>query len=78
MVDDPWLDGAFDLSSTLVAGARLQGSRHYFSQIVLGWWIGFLATGSVSDAVTGSATASTAFLPFANDDGFGFVVVHRF
>ena len=78
MVDDPWLDGAFYLGSTLVAGARLQGSRHYFSQIVLGWWIGFLATGSVTDAVTGSAAASTAFLPFANEDEVGFVVVHRF
>ncbi|MFY9345359.1 MAG: phosphatase PAP2 family protein [Planctomycetota bacterium] len=79
MQDDPWIDGVCYVGSTLVAAARLQGSRHYFSQVALGWWIGWLATGAVDDAELGrTSTSSTSFLPYVSGDEVGFLVEHRF
>lgn len=76
--DDPWIDGLSYVASTAVAAARLQGSRHYFSQVVLGWWIAFLATEAVADSELGAPPAGTSFAPYAAPDGVGFEVVHRF
>ena len=78
MQDDPLVDGACYTGSLLVAAARLQGSRHYFSQVLLGWWIGFLATGAVDDAVLGGADSAVSVLPYVTDDQVGFLVTHRF
>jgi len=78
MQDDPWIDGLSYVASTAVAAARLQGSRHYFSQVVLGWWIAFLATEAVDDSRLGVAPAATTFVPYAGPDQVGFEVVHRF
>ncbi len=78
MQDNLVLDGACYLGSTLVAGARLQGSRHYFSQVVMGWFLGYLAVEAVCDAESAGPTASVAFVPLLGDDEVGFLVVHRF
>lgn len=79
MQDSPWIDGACYLGSTIVAGARLQGSRHYFSQVVLGWWIGYLATEAVGDSASvAPGRITTSFLPILSEDEIGFVVTHRF
>lgn len=78
MQDDPWIDGLSYVASTAVAAARLQGSRHYFSQVVLGWWIAFLATEAVDDSARGAAPSTMSILPYAGPDRVGFEVVHRF
>ncbi|MBL8752876.1 MAG: phosphatase PAP2 family protein [Planctomycetes bacterium] len=78
MQDDVAIDCACYAGSLLVAGARLQGSRHYFSQVVLGWWIGFLATGAVDDAGLGNPDNALSILPYATDDEVGILVSHRF
>ena len=78
MQDDPWLDGLLYIASATVPAARLQGSRHYFSQVVLGWWIAFLATGAVDDAAASDTTPGMSFVPILGADEVGIVVVHRF
>ena len=78
MQDDPWLDGLLYIASATVPAARLQGSRHYFSQVVLGWWIGFLATGAVDDAAASDTAPGMSFVPILGLDEVGIVVVHRF
>lgn len=77
MQDDPLVDGVCLVASTAVAAARLQGSRHYFSQVVLGWWIGWLSVGAVEDREAGR-TRSFAIVPHVEPDGFGITFVHRF
>lgn len=77
MQDDPWLDGVCFVASTAVAAARLQGSRHYFSQVVLGWWIGWLSVEAIEDSEAGR-TRSFAVVPHVEPDGFGITFVHRF
>ena len=77
MQDDPLLDGACYVASAAVAAARLQGSRHYFSQVVLGWWIAWLSVGAVEDSEAGR-TRSFAVVPHVEPDGFGITFVHRF
>lgn len=78
MQDDPWVDGACYAGSLLVAAARLQGSRHYFSQVMLGWWIGFLATGAVDDAAGGGGEPALSVMPYFGEDEVGILVTHRF
>ncbi|MBL8728974.1 MAG: phosphatase PAP2 family protein [Planctomycetes bacterium] len=78
MQDDPAIDVACYLGSMVVAAARLQGSKHYFSQVALGWWIGYLATGAVDDAERGIPVGDdVSVLPILGADEVGFVVVHR-
>lgn len=78
MQDNLAVDVGCYLGSALVAGARLQGSRHYFSQVVLGWWIGYLATEAVGDAQGARVEPAVSFLPYFTEDEVGFVVTHRF
>jgi len=78
MQDNIVVDGACYLGSTLVAGARLQGSRHYFSQVVIGWFLGYLAVEAVSDAASIRPDPAVAFVPVLGEDEVGFLVVHRF
>lgn len=78
MQDDVLVDGVCYTGSLLVAAARLQGSRHYFSQVMLGWWIGFLATGAVDDAVLGNQGSALAVLPYVTDEEVGLLVSHVF
>lgn len=77
MQDDPLVDGVCLVASSAVAAARLQGSRHYFSQVVLGWWIAWLSVGAVEDSEAGR-TRSFAIVPHVEPDGFGLTFVHRF
>lgn len=79
MQDSPWIDGACYVGSTIVAGARLQGSRHYFSQVVLGWWIAYLSVGAVADSAMAGAQPSATIQPLLDPDGgVGLAVTHRF
>lgn len=77
MQDDVVIDGVCYAGSFLVAAARLQGSRHYFSQVMLGWWIGYLATGAVDDA-SGGTSQALSVLPYVTEDTIGILVTHRF
>lgn len=78
MQDDPIVDALCYVGSAAVPAARLQGFRHYFSQVVLGWWIAYLATDAVNDATSAGGAPGTAFVPFADGESVGFFVVHRF
>lgn len=78
MQDDVLLDGMCYIGSGVVAAARLQGSRHYFSQVVLGWFIGWLSVDAVHDSATTREPAATSIEPVVGDGEFGFFVTHRF
>jgi hypothetical protein len=65
-------------SSGLVAAARLQGSRHYFSQVVLGWFIGWLAVDAVNDSAADQRAQGTSIEPVVSDREVGLFVTHRF
>ena len=47
MVENPVLKGGFYVLSTLPAWSRINDDKHYLSQVVLGWWIGYLAASAV-------------------------------
>lgn len=59
-------------ASTLPAWARVNANKHYTSQAVMGWWLAWLATGTVAEE-PGDAS-SFAFVPVLTEDG-GYVLI---
>lgn len=47
MVENPLLKSGFYVLSTFPAWSRINDDKHYLSQVVLGWWIGYLAASAV-------------------------------
>lgn len=78
MQENVWIDGVCYVGSTAVAAARLQGFRHYFSQVVLGWFLGYLAVDAVSDSGRSPDGRGTSIEPLVGEDGVAVFVVHRF
>jgi hypothetical protein len=53
MTDDPLYKVPLLLGSVLTGWARLDLDRHYFSQILLGWWLAYAAVHSVNETQEG-------------------------
>jgi hypothetical protein len=47
MVGDPLLKGALCVGSTVTGWSRINDDAHYLSQVILGWWLGYLAVRTV-------------------------------
>ncbi len=69
MTDDPYLKSAFYVASTLPAISRLTDDDHYPSQVILGWWIAYLASSAVDD--TQRLPSGVSIFPLAVRDGAG-------
>jgi hypothetical protein len=68
MTDDPLLKYSLAAGSVLTGWSRINNDKHYFSQVVLGWWMAYLAVKSVNEteAAHKHFTISPTF-----DDGVG-------
>jgi hypothetical protein len=53
LTDNVFLRSAFVTASLLPGLSRINDDKHYFSQVVLGWSLAFLATESVRQTETG-------------------------
>lgn len=49
MTDDLVLKSGLYFCSTLTGWSRINDDAHYFSQVVLGWWMGYLACAAVDE-----------------------------
>ena len=77
--DSPVLDALFYAASAMPALARVQGDRHYASQALMGWLLGYLATEAVDDNEAAMRQRrSTTWMPVLDGTTVGFAVVHRF
>lgn len=47
MTDDPWLKAALYGASTMPGLSRINDDAHFASQVVLGWWLAYLAAAAV-------------------------------
>lgn len=49
MTDHRFVKFSFYAASTLTGLSRINDNKHYFSQAILGWWMGYLAVNSVKN-----------------------------
>jgi hypothetical protein len=75
LTDSPWAKGTFLAGSTLVAMSRLETDSHYLSQVMLGWWMAYIATSAVER--TTLAHSPYTVEPLLFQDGFGLGVGWR-
>jgi hypothetical protein len=61
MTDSPYLRVPLFLGSFLAGWSRIHTDDHYFSQVALGWWMGFIAVRSVNQ--TQEAEKPIEFIP---------------
>lgn len=66
----------FGVGSLLVPAARLQGDRHYFSQVALGWLIGLMSTGAIDERDANAANWTMS--PDLSDGFVGLQFERRF
>jgi len=74
MTDNFYLKNLFYAASTFSGISRINKDSHYTSQVVLGWWLAYLACSSVDN------TEEQKFIitPFLLRDGGGVRLTHRF
>ena len=58
MTDDPWWKGTIYCLSVLPAWSRIEGDKHYLSQVILGWWMAYLASRAVDQTEQGESPLS--------------------
>lgn len=69
MTDNPWLKGGLYAASTLPGLSRVNDDDHYFSQVLLGWWIAYLASNAVDR--THQKNPRSQFYPYPMANGVG-------
>lgn len=70
MTDDPYLKATFYVASTLPGLSRITDDDHYPSQVLLGWWIAYLAASAADD--TYEMSENVTVFPLLLPDGIGF------
>jgi membrane-associated phospholipid phosphatase len=75
MTDNPWLAGTLYACSTFTAWSRINDNQHYLSQVILGWWMGYLASRSVWE--TQSQEQAISLAPLVTEEGVGVMVLWR-
>ena len=75
MTDNPVLKIPLFLGSFLTGWSRIHTDDHYFSQVALGWWMGYLAVRSVNE--TQEEERAIEFLP-GSSEGPGVSVLLRY
>lgn len=69
LVENPWAKGTLMAGSTLVAMSRIETDSHYLSQVMLGWWMAYIATSAVERTVLAHSPYTVE--PMIFQDGFG-------
>jgi hypothetical protein len=75
MTDNPVLKVPLFLGSFLTSWSRIHTDAHYFSQVALGWWMGYLAVRSVNE--TQEEERTIEFLP-GSTEGPGVSMLLRY
>jgi hypothetical protein len=75
MTDSPFLQVPLVLAPCLTGWSRIQTDDHYFSQVALGWWMGYLAVRSVNR--TQEEERTIEFLP-GSSEGPGVSMLLRY
>jgi hypothetical protein len=75
MTDSPFLKVPLFLGSMLAGWSRIHTDDHYFSQVALGWWMGYLAVRSVNE--TQEEERTIEFLP-GSSEGPGVSMLLRY
>jgi hypothetical protein len=75
MTDSPYLKVPLVLASCLTGWSRIQTDDHYFSQVALGWWMGYLAVRAVNR--TQDEERGIEFLP-GSSEGPGVSMLLRY
>ena len=76
MTDDRGLKVLFYAGSTLTPLSRVNDNAHYPSQVVLGWWMAYLAASAVD--ATDNPNARWKFYPYLIGDGPGILAELRY
>jgi len=74
MMDNKFLKGFFYVVSALPGLSRINDDKHYFSQVLLGWWLAYLSSTSIDKTEEQKFVIAPLILP----DGGGVVVLSRF
>jgi hypothetical protein len=75
MTDNEWLKVPLFIGSMAGGWARIHADQHYFSQVVLGWWMAYLAVRRVDDT---QRDRSPFTLVPGTDEGPGVGVLVRY
>lgn len=75
MVEDPFLKGGLYFGSAMTAWSRVNDDRHYLSQVLLGWWMAYLACDAIQQ--TDRQYDGLTFIPIAMSDGVGIGMVYE-
>lgn len=76
MTDEPLWQVPLVAGSMATGWSRINDDRHYLSQVVLGWWLAYLAVRSVSEGQ--AAMRSVTLAPAIFDDGAGVAIGVRY
>jgi membrane-associated phospholipid phosphatase len=75
MTDNLFLKAGFIVVSTFTGWSRINDNRHYFSQVALGWWMGFVATEAIERTQLGASRL--VIVPVASPQMTGAMVMYR-
>ena len=75
MTDNLFWKTTFYAGSTLAGLSRINDDKHYTSQVVLGWWMAYIAATAVDETQLGKHNVS--IFPWAMGDGTGIGVEYR-
>lgn len=75
MTHNPWCKATFYLASTGAGLSRINDDRHYASQVLLGWWMAYVAADAVMQTENGRQ--EFALVPLETPDGAGIGVELR-
>jgi membrane-associated phospholipid phosphatase len=74
MCDDNWAKAVCYAGSSLGPLSRINDNAHYPSQVVLGWWLAFLAASAVDHA--DARMGPVEWWPYVNGDQLGIMAEH--
>jgi len=74
MTDNPYWKVAFYVGSTLGAFSRINDDRHYSSQVMLGWWMAYVAASAVDHT---QQDKNLTIFPLLIADGVGVGIEYR-
>ena len=75
MTEDPYLKATFYVASTLPGLSRITDDDHYPSQVLLGWWIAYLAASAVDEV--NISRSHVSIFPMMIPDGAGVGIEFR-
>lgn len=75
MTDNPFSKAGLYFASTLPGLSRINGDSHYSSQVILGWWMAYLAASAVDE--TQLAEKHLTIAPTILPDGVGVGIEYR-